>query len=142
MITAPLLSSALLPPPLSITLPGCPSRSAPPALVVWGAGRRFYGASWMNGYPAVPECGMKVVFVRCRRQLKYIIKEMYMTAPYPCHRSPSGQQVAANLVNLCEFKTAKDAEYAEHVYFSQWSLCPLWLRLNRFQPPSPLRLFH
>ena len=38
-----------------------------------------------------------------------------MTAPpYPCHRSPSGRQVAANLVDLCEFLTTKDAEYAEH----------------------------
>ncbi|MCG7848968.1 MAG: hypothetical protein MIO93_07295 [ANME-2 cluster archaeon] len=27
--------------PFQFTLPGCPSRSAPPALVVWGAGRRF-----------------------------------------------------------------------------------------------------
>ncbi|MDW7774889.1 MAG: DNA methyltransferase [Methanosarcinales archaeon] len=27
--------------PFWFTLPGCPSRSAPPALVVWGAGRRF-----------------------------------------------------------------------------------------------------
>jgi len=30
----------------------------------------------MNGYPAVPECGMEVVFVRCRRRLKYIIYEI------------------------------------------------------------------
>ena len=30
----------------------------------------------MNGYPAVPECGMEVVFVRCRRLLKYIVYEM------------------------------------------------------------------
>ena len=30
----------------------------------------------MNGYPAVPECGMEVVFVRCRRLLKYIIYEI------------------------------------------------------------------
>jgi len=30
----------------------------------------------MNGYPAVPECGMEVVFVRCQRLLKYIICEM------------------------------------------------------------------
>jgi len=44
--------------------------------VVWGAGWRFYGALWMNGYPAVPECGMEVVFVRCRRLLKYIIYEI------------------------------------------------------------------
>jgi len=41
-----------------------------------GAGRRFYGASWMHGYPAVPECGMEVVFVRCQRLLKYIIYEI------------------------------------------------------------------
>jgi len=26
---------------LAFTLPGCPSRSAPPALVMWGAGRRI-----------------------------------------------------------------------------------------------------
>ena len=30
----------------------------------------------MNGYLAVPECGMEVVFVRCRRLLKYIIYEI------------------------------------------------------------------
>ena len=30
----------------------------------------------MNGYPAVPECGMEVVFVRCRQLLKYIIYEI------------------------------------------------------------------
>ncbi|NOR48579.1 MAG: hypothetical protein GQ533_11145 [Methanosarcinaceae archaeon] len=30
----------------------------------------------MNGYPAVPECGMEVVFVRCRWLLKYIIYEI------------------------------------------------------------------
>ena len=68
----PIHSSVLPPPPLAFTLPGGPSRSAPPALVVWGAGRRFYGATWMHEYPAVPECGMEVVFVRCRWLLKYI----------------------------------------------------------------------
>jgi len=41
-----------------------------------GAGRRFYGGSWMHGYPAVLECGMEVEFVRCRRLLKYIIYEI------------------------------------------------------------------
>ena len=30
----------------------------------------------MNGCPAVPECGMEVVFVRCLRLLKYIICEI------------------------------------------------------------------
>ena len=30
----------------------------------------------MNGYPAVPECGMEVVFVTRRRLLKYIIYEI------------------------------------------------------------------
>jgi len=30
----------------------------------------------MNGCPAVPECGMEVVFIRCRRLLKYIIYEI------------------------------------------------------------------
>ena len=30
----------------------------------------------MNEYPVVPECGMEVVFVRCRRLLKYIIYEI------------------------------------------------------------------
>ena len=30
----------------------------------------------MNVYPAVPECGMEVVFVRCQRLLKYIIYEI------------------------------------------------------------------
>jgi hypothetical protein len=60
-------------PPLAFTLPGCPSRSAPSALVVWGASRRFCEALWLPGYLAVPECGMEVVFVRCRQLLKYII---------------------------------------------------------------------
>ena len=55
----------------------------------------------MNGYPAVPECGMEVVFVRCRRLLKYIIRDTY-NCHYLCHRSPSGRQVAANLVDLFE----------------------------------------
>jgi len=41
-----------------------------------GAGRRFCGALWMNGYPAVCGCGMEVVFVRCRRLLKYITYEI------------------------------------------------------------------
>ena len=41
-----------------------------------GAGRRFYGATWMHEYPAVPECGREVVFVSCRRLLKYIIYEI------------------------------------------------------------------
>lgn len=30
----------------------------------------------MNGYPVVLECGMGVVFVRCRRLLKYIVCDM------------------------------------------------------------------
>ena len=30
----------------------------------------------MNGYPAVPECGMEVIFVRCQLLLKYIIYEI------------------------------------------------------------------
>jgi len=40
------------------------------------AGRRFRGALWMNGYPAVRGCEVDVKFVRCRRQLKYIIYEI------------------------------------------------------------------
>ncbi len=50
----------------------------------------------MNGYPAVPECGLEVVFVCCRQQLKYIINEMYMTVPLPLPpqpvRAPGGSQ--------------------------------------------------
>ena len=88
--------------PLSPSL--CPG--APPDLLrlpLWcGGWQAIFGASLMYGFPAVPECGMEVVFVSCRRLLKYIIKEMYMTGPCPCHRSPTGQQVAANLVDLCE----------------------------------------
>ena len=44
--------SALMPPLLAFTLPVCPSRSAPPGLVVWGQVgvfllfRRFLGAKW------------------------------------------------------------------------------------------------
>jgi hypothetical protein len=41
-----------------------------------GGGRRFCGTLLMNGYPVVPECGMEVVFVRCRWLLKYIIYEI------------------------------------------------------------------
>jgi len=35
----------------------------------WSAGTdmHFFGALWMNGYPAIPECKMEVVFVRCRQ---------------------------------------------------------------------------
>ncbi|MCD4816660.1 MAG: hypothetical protein K8R06_09725 [Methanosarcinales archaeon] len=46
---------------------------------------------------------MEVLFVRCWRLLKYIIKEIYdCHYHYSCHRSPSGRQVAANLVDLFE----------------------------------------
>jgi len=41
-----------------------------------GAGRRFCGATWMHGYPAVRGCGVDVVLVSCRRLLKYIIYEI------------------------------------------------------------------
>ena len=70
-----------------------------------GAGRRLYGASLMHGYPTVRECEVDIMSVSCRWQLKYIIKEMHVATPYPCHHSPSGRQVAANLVNLCELST-------------------------------------
>jgi len=64
----------LLLPPFSPSLHlGAPSRSAHTCPCGVGAGRRFSGAMWMNGYPAVPECGMDVVFVRCRQLLEYII---------------------------------------------------------------------
>ena len=66
----PLFHSSTLPPP------PLPSRSASARPCGVGAGRRFCGALWMNGYPAVPECGMEVVFVRCRQLLKYIIYEI------------------------------------------------------------------
>ena len=42
----------------------------------------------MNGYPAVPECGMEVVFVRCRQQLKYITNDMHVVAPLPLAPQP------------------------------------------------------
>jgi hypothetical protein len=35
IIPASIPSPVLLPPPLNFTSPGCPSRSAPPAFVVW-----------------------------------------------------------------------------------------------------------
>jgi len=54
----------------------------------------------MHGYPAVRGCKVDVMSVSCRQQLKYILKDMHVTAPYPCHRSPTGRQVAANLVDL------------------------------------------
>ena len=63
--------------PISSPLhPGAPFRSAPAALDGVGAGRRFNGASLMHGYPAVQECGMEVVFVRCRQRSKYINYEI------------------------------------------------------------------
>jgi hypothetical protein len=40
-IPAPIPSSAQLPPLLAFTLTGCPSRSAQPALVVWGLAGAF-----------------------------------------------------------------------------------------------------
>ena len=63
-------------PPLASLCPGAPPRSASARYCGVGAGRRFCGALWMHGYSAVPECGMEVVFVRCRRLLKYIIYEI------------------------------------------------------------------
>jgi len=61
--------------PFVFTLPGCLSRSASSAL--WRRGwQALFGASQMHGFPAVCGCGMVVVFVSCRRQLKYIIYEI------------------------------------------------------------------
>ena len=37
----PIICTITIPPPLASPLPGCPSRYAPPALVVWGASKRF-----------------------------------------------------------------------------------------------------
>ena len=65
--------------------------------------------------------------VSCRQQLKYIVKDVYMTAP--CHRSPTGRQVAANLVDLCKLQTAEDADCAEH--FCSASL------IHAYQYPPP-----
>ena len=63
-------------PPLSPSL--CPG--ARPALLTRscgvGAGRRFCGASWMHGYPAVQEGEVDVMLVSCQRLLKYIIYEI------------------------------------------------------------------
>jgi len=53
---------------------------------------------WVSGGPGV-RSGCYVV--SCRWQLKYIIRDMY-NCHYLCHRSPSGRQVAANLVDLFE----------------------------------------
>jgi len=41
-------------------------------------------------------------------------KRNVCACPYPCHRSPTGRQVAANIVDLCGLEPLKDAEYAEH----------------------------
>ena len=69
------LKMVLLPPPLpSLCLGGRPDLLRPH---LWcGSWQALFGASRMHEYPAVPECGMEVVFVRCRRLLKYIIYEM------------------------------------------------------------------
>jgi len=94
LLPAPTPSPALLPPPLAFTPRGCPSLSAPPAFVVGvGAGRRFFGALWMNEYPPFPGCGMYVVFVRCRRLLKYIIYEILH------HKEPKAMAVESFAVN-------------------------------------------
>ncbi len=74
-------------------------------------GRRFCGISWMHGYPAILGCRMEIVFVRCRQQLKYTVKEIYVATPATAARQ--GGKVAANLVDLCELLTAEYAECAE-----------------------------
>jgi len=54
----------------------------------YGGWQALFGASQMHGFPAVPGCGMEVVFVRCRRLLKYIIEEMYVAVPLPLPPQP------------------------------------------------------
>jgi len=53
------------------------------------AGRRFRGALWMNGYPAVRGCEVDVMFVSCRRLLKYIIDEIL------CREDRNGRKASA-----------------------------------------------
>ncbi|MDT8402847.1 MAG: DNA methyltransferase, partial [Bacteroidales bacterium] len=97
--------------PFWFTLPGCPSRSAPPALVVWGAGRRFsilpagFGCevgmdAWVELYSVVV-CGVLTWL------LKYIIYIIIMG-------------------NECK----------EHLKFLCVPLCSLWFELNYCPPPN------
>ncbi|KAF5423116.1 MAG: hypothetical protein C5S44_03775 [Candidatus Methanocomedens sp.] len=58
-----------------------PARGARPALLPARpccvvAGRRFRGASQMQGFPTVPGCGVDVVLVSCQLLLKYISYEI------------------------------------------------------------------
>ncbi|MCD4765793.1 MAG: hypothetical protein K8R34_04720 [Methanosarcinales archaeon] len=46
--------------------------------LLWcGGWQTLFGASLIHGYPAVWGCGVDVLFVRCRQQLKYITREIY-----------------------------------------------------------------
>ncbi|MCD4799888.1 MAG: hypothetical protein K8R19_12895, partial [Methanosarcinales archaeon] len=74
--------------PLSPLCPGARPRLAPPDFVVWGAGRGFRGALWMHRYPAVRGCKVDVMFVSCRRLLKYILKDMHVTTLLPLPPQP------------------------------------------------------
>ena len=53
-------------------------------------------------------CMIYIIFFNCCRQLKYTIRER-SNYHYPCHRSPSGQQVAANLVDLNNYTPTSSA---------------------------------
>ena len=55
-----------------------------------GAGRRFNDAMWMHGYPTVRGSKVDVMFVSYRRQLKYIIKKIYITTPTPATAASQG----------------------------------------------------
>ena len=130
-----------MPPPLTSTLPGCPYRSAPSALVVWGLGRRFNGASWLHGFPAVPRCGMVVVFVRCRRLLKYIKKEICMNnllslPPQPV-RAARWQPALWICVNFEPPRGGLRRAFFRFLCVPQRTLR---LVLNLFQPPFLLSL--
>ena len=110
LIICPIYSSALPPLPSSLHSAGCPSRSAPPSPVVWGAGRRFTGASWMHEYPAVQGCGVDVVLVSCRRLLKYKINDIfiYVLAHTPATAAREGGNVSADFVDVFEIQTADE----------------------------------
>lgn len=104
---------------------GCPHTICTTRSCGEGAGRRFYGALRMNGYPAVPECGVDVVFVSRRRLLKYIIKEMYMAVP--CHRSPTGRQVAANRATSTD---RVSGQYKMQEYSTGQEMAVIYCRTN------------
>ncbi len=88
-------SSSLLPPPLPFTPPGCPSRSAPSALVVRGlagAFRLFWRAlgakwGWMLGWVVaiVGLQSMTLDFAMLKGFLLLLNSESHLMNSYHCH---------------------------------------------------------